>query len=235
MAKSNDSRPTAASSTEVSKFLDKVARTPVKTGPGRRGRLIFALDATASREPTWDTACQLQGRMFEETGSLGGLLIQLCFYRGFREFRAGAWCEDAGALQREMTAVRCLGGQTQIGRVLDHALAEAREQKVQALVFIGDAMEEDADALCHKAGQLGILNLPMFVFQEGGDPGVRSVFQQLARLSGGAWAPFDSSSAAQLRKLLSAVAIFAAGGRKALQDYSKKAGEEVLLLTQQLK
>src|SRR3546814_9870581 len=39
---------------------------------GRRGRLIFAMDATASREPTWDRACRLQGEMFKETAALGG-------------------------------------------------------------------------------------------------------------------------------------------------------------------
>lgn len=232
---SKDSKPPAASKSEVSAFLEKVARTPAKKDADTRGRLIFALDATASREPTWDRACQLQAEMFKETGELGGLSIRLCYYRGFNEFRAGDWCTDAEALLREMTAVRCLGGQTQIGRVLDHALAETRKKPVQAVVFVGDALEENTDVLCHKAGQLGIMNVPMFVFQEGQDPMVRSIFQQMAHLSGGAWAPFDAGSATQLRNLLSAVAVFAAGGRKALMDFSKKAGKDVLLLTQQLK
>ncbi|MEX2326579.1 MAG: VWA domain-containing protein, partial [Pseudomonadales bacterium] len=202
---------------------------------GDRGRLIFALDATASREPTWDSACQLQAEMFKETGDLGGLLIQLCYYRGFNDFHAGDWCQDADTLLTAMTAVRCLGGRTQLGRVLNHALKEARRNPIQALVFVGDAVEEDADALCHVAGQLGLLNVPVFVFQEGHLPGVRSVFQQIAKLSGGAYAAFDESSASQLRALLSAVAVFAAGGRKALEDYSQKKGGDVLLLTRQLK
>lgn len=227
-------KPPAASKNEVSAFLEKVARTPVKTS-GERGRLIFSLDATASREPTWDTACQLQAEMFKETGNLGGLSIQLCYYRGFKDFYAGDWCDDAHALLKQMTSVRCLGGQTQILRILHHALTETKKKKIQALVFVGDAMEEDVDALCHAAGQLGILNVPVFVFQEGNHPAVRTAFQQIARLSGGAYAPFDINSASQLRTLLSAVAIFAAGGRKALADFSKRSGGDVLLLTKQLK
>ncbi len=228
-------RTPATTHKDVSSFLEKVARTPVRTPSGERGRLIFAMDATASREPSWDSACQLQAEMFQATGDLGGLLVQLCYYRGFNEFQAGEWCADTDTLLRQMTAVRCLGGHTQIGRVLDHALQETGRNKVQAIVFVGDALEEDIDALCHQAGRLGILNLPVFVFQEGKNPAVEAGFRQIARLSGGAYVPFDAGSAAQLQQLLSAVAVFAAGGRKALEDYSKRAGPDVLRLTQQLK
>lgn len=230
----NDNRPVKSSSNEVAAFLDKVAKTPVRAD-GAQGRLIFALDATASREPTWDSACQLQGEMFQATGDLGGLAIQLCYYRGFNDFHAGDWASDTDNLLRQMTAVRCLGGHTQLGRVLDHGLEENRRKKVQALVFVGDALEEEADDVCHRAGQLGLAGLPVFVFQEGGDPRVKTVFQQVAKLSGGAWAPFDRSAAQQLKDLLSAVAIFAAGGRRALENFSKTAGGNVLRLTQQLK
>lgn len=228
-------RPPVSSQSEVSSFLEKVAATPARTSDGTAGRLIFAMDATASREPTWDSACHLQAQMFEETGKLGGLLIQLCYYRGFNEFRAGDWCGQANQLRDQMTAVRCLGGRTQITRLLEHIIGETKRQKVQAVVFIGDAFEEDADRACDLAGQLGLLNVPLFIFQERGDPYVKSVFTQMAKLSGGAWAPFDSGSASQLRDLLSAVAVFAAGGRKALADYSKHAGRDVQLLTRQIK
>ena len=234
MAKSSLTRR-SSSGAEIDAFLRKVSSTPPSARPGARGRLIFALDATASREPTWDTACQLQGEMFRETGALGGLSVQLAWYRGFNEFHADSWCSDTDTLLRQMTSVRCLGGHTQIGRVLDHARQEMAKKKVQAVVFVGDALEEDADEVCHKAGQLGMLGLPVFVFQEGANPAVKSAFQQIARLSGGAWAPFDRSSARQLKDLLSAVAVYAAGGRRALENFSKKTGGEVLRLTNQLK
>ena len=56
----------------------------------------------------------------------------------------------------------------------------------------------------------------------------------MARLSGGACCPFDAGSARQLRELLRAVAVYAAGGQRALEDYSRRTGGEVLRLTRQL-
>jgi hypothetical protein len=218
----------------VEAFLQKVAALPKVRAGGPRGRLIFALDATASRQPTWDWACQIQAEMFQEAAALGGLDIQLVYYRGFGDFGASPWLGDSKELTRRMTGVRCLGGRTQIERVLDHAIAETRRQRVNALVFVGDCMEESIDALCHRAGQLGVLGLPAFLFHEGRDPLAEAAFQQMARLSGGACCPFDAGSARQLRELLRAVAVYAAGGQRALEDYSRRAGGEVLRLTRQL-
>lgn len=128
---------------DVDAFLRKVAATPVTTRPGGRGRLIFAMDATASREPTWDRACHIQGEMFRETAALGGLEIQLVFYRGFGECKASGWLTRSDELLRRMTGVFCLGGRTQIEKVLKRAVTETKDKRVNALVFVGDAMEED--------------------------------------------------------------------------------------------
>ena len=222
-----------APSNEVDAFLRKVAAAPTVRAPGQRGRLLFAIDATASREPTWDLACQLQAEMFAETNNLGGLEIQLCFYRGFRELRASPWLTSSDELIRRMVKVRCLAGQTQIGRVLRHTIKETNARKVNALVFVGDVVEEDVDALGHLAGQLGLLGTPAFIFHEGGEPISRRAFQQVAKLSGGAYCSFDAGSAKQLRDLLTAVAVFSAGGRLALQDYGKRHGGKALQLTDQ--
>jgi hypothetical protein len=148
---------------DVAAFLKKVGETPpLTTGkPGERGRLIFAMDATASREPSWDQACQIQGEMFSETAALGGLEVQLVFYRGFGECRASKWAPNAIELLRLMTGVRCRGGQTQISKILDHAKREAEKCHINALVFVGDALEEDIDRVCHKAGELGLLGVPI--------------------------------------------------------------------------
>ncbi len=227
--------PSASSSAQVDAFLQKVAATPNVRAAGERGRLIFALDATASREPTWDRASHIQAEMFQETTALGGLDIQLVYYRGFGEFNAGPWIGDPDAMLRRMVAVRCLAGQTQIAKVLRHAAEETRRQKVAALVFVGDSLEEDIDALGHLAGELGLLGLPCFMFHEGGDPVVAKAFEQIARLSGGAYCPFDANSPKQLKDLLSAVAVYAAGGRKALADYSERRGGVVRRLTHQVK
>ncbi|MCG8547786.1 MAG: VWA domain-containing protein [Alphaproteobacteria bacterium] len=226
--------PKTSSETDVSEFLNKVAATTAPKPAGARGRLIFAMDATASREPTWDRACHIQAEMFSETSTLGGLEVQLLYYRGFGECRASRWAGNSAELLRFMTSVRCLGGQTQIEKVLKHVIRESRKKKVDAVVFVGDAMEEDIDRLCHQAGELGLLGVPVFVFHEGGDPLVRNAFQQIARLSGGAYCAFDSGSAKQLRDLLSAVAVYAAGGRRALLEFGDKRGGDVLRLTHQM-
>ena len=209
--------PAKPSSAAVAAFLDKVASLPAVTpAAGRRGRLIFAVDATASRQPTWDRACHLQAEMFLAVRDLGGLAVSLAYFRGFQEFAATPFLTSGEELARRMAGVSCLGGQTQIGRVLAHALAETRRERVHALVFIGDAFEEDVDTACHTAGELGLRGTPVFCFQEGDNPIARTALRQVAKLSGGVWAPFDAQSATALRDLLRAVAVFAAGGRPAL-------------------
>ncbi len=224
-------------SSDIDSFLDTVAAMPKhqRPRPERRGRLIFALDATASREPMWDRACHIQGEMFEATAALGGLDIQLVFYRGFRECQAGRWVADAAALHRQMRQVSCVGGHTQIERVLKHALRENTKKPVQAVVFVGDALEEDIDSLCHQAGQLGVAGVPVFMFQDGHDPIVRKAFEQIARLSGGAWAPFDLASAGALKELLRVVAVYAAGGHAALDRIAANGGEGARLLIGQMR
>jgi hypothetical protein len=201
---------------------------------GGTGRLIFAMDATASREPSWDRACRIQGEMFSTTKALGGLEIQLAWYRGFGEFEASAWFGDSQALVSQMTQVTCRAGETQIGKVLRHAIAETGRRKVNALVFVGDCVEEGVDALCADAGRLGLLGVPVFVFHEGGDPVARRCFEEIARLTKGAYCPFDSSSADMLRDLLAAVATFAAGGRMALEDFARRRGGAALQLTHRM-
>ena len=235
MTGGNDKLPTKATSDDVSAFLERIAKTPAVRPAGGRGRLLFAMDATASREPTWDRACHLQGEMFQETETLGGLEVQLVFYRGFGECKSSPWVDSSRELVRRMTAVKCLGGQTQIGKVLNHALKETKKKRVNALVFVGDCMEEDVDKLCHTAGQLGLQGVPAFMFQEGPDPIATRAFKQIAKLTNGAYCAFDSSSARQLRELLSAVAVFAAGGRLALEDYGKRTGGAALQITSQVK
>jgi hypothetical protein len=216
----------ASSRSEIDAFLEKT-RTLAPAGEGR-GRLIMALDATMSRQPTWDIACKLQAEMFEEAGKIGGLDIQLLYFRGFGECRASRWVSDARALSGLMTGIQCRGGQTQIGKVLTHARRENAKKKIAAMVFVGDALEEPIDDLAAKAGELGLLGVRVFLFQEGRNPTVEAGFRELARLTGGAYARFDSNAAEQLRELLRAVAVFAAGGLKALADKGGAGGRRLL-------
>ncbi len=225
---------TETNNPSVNAFLQKVAATKSIKPASKRGRLLFAMDATASREPTWDNACHIQAEMFDASNSLGGLDVQLCYFRGFNEFDHSKWLNEASVLRQKMTSVGCLGGHTQIGRVLNHAIAETKRSRINAIVYVGDCCEENIDDIAHLAGQLGVLSVPIFVFQEGHNPHAEQVFRHMAKLSQGAYCHFDSGSAQQLRELLGAVAVYAAGGRKALENYSQQHGGSLLQLTHQL-
>jgi len=225
--------PTSAKP-EIAAFLEKVRALTPTTATGGRGRLIFALDATMSRQPTWDTACTLQADMFREAAAVGGLDIQLVYFRGLGECGASAWVADSAKLAGLMSRIDCRGGHTQIGKVLSHARKEHGRTPVQALVFVGDAMEEKIDDLCAAAGELGMLGVPAFMFQEGHDAIAENAYREIARLSRGAYFRFDAGAAHELGELLRAVAAYAAGGRKALAALAARQSSTAQKLLAQL-
>ena len=196
----------------VEAFIEKLKKQQAAV----RGRLIFALDATASRQPIWDTASKLTADMFQEVGTIGGLEMQLVYYRGQSECQASGWFANSTDLTNAMARIICAAGLTQIGKILSHSQKETKKLKVSALVFVGDAMEENPDTVIHEARELGRLRVPVFMFQEGNDPQVEQTFREIARLTRGAYSRFDSGAARQLAELLKAVAVFAVGGMTAL-------------------
>ncbi|WP_407527685.1 VWA domain-containing protein [Methylobacterium oryzisoli] len=213
----------------VAAFLDE-ARRVAPAASGTAPRLIFALDATMSRQPTWDLACSVQAGMFEATARLGGLAVQLVYFRGFGECRASRFVGDPRALTGLMAGITCRGGQTQIGRVLRHARNEAGKGPVKALILVGDAVEEDLDGLCAVAGELGLLGLPAFCFHEGHDGQAASGFTEIARLSGGAYARFDAGAPGTLAGLLRAAAVYASRGLDGLRLAAREDTEARRLL-----
>jgi hypothetical protein len=228
--------PTKSARSDVAAFLAKAKSLPVPVAAtARRGRLVFAMDATASREPSWERAARIQGEMFLATRDLGGIEIQLVHYGGLVDFVASPWVSSGAELVERMGRVRCASGETQIANVLRHSLAETKRRKVNAVVFIGDAVEESADTLAGLAGQLGLAGVPVFVFHEGGEPIARAALEAVARLSGGAYCPFDAGSADMLKELLAAAAAFATGGRSALADFTKLRGPAAGRLLAQVK
>jgi hypothetical protein len=225
----------AVTSSATDAFLREVSQLAPRTAGRGQGRLLFAMDATASREPTWDLAITQQGEMFVAASEVGGIEVRLAFYRGFDEFKVSRWTADGRELARLMGAVRCLAGRTQIARLLRYAAELRRESRLDAVVFVGDCCEEDVDEVGHEAGQLGLLGLPVFVFQEGDDRVASRLFPQIAKLTRGASCKFDRTSPDQLKRLLGAVAAYAAGGRAALLKYGKDQGGAAALLTNQMK
>ena len=217
--------------TELGAFLRELRASP------RRGRLIFALDATASRQPTWDLTATLTSGMVREAATLGSLDLQLAYYRGDGECRASGWIQDPAQLTRLMSTIDCRSGPTQIGKIFTHALKETAQGKVGAVVFIGDALEQrkdapnahdDIDPLCSQARELGRLGTPVFMFQEGRDREAEAGFREIASLSGGAYERFDAGAGKRLGELLKAAALFAVGGTTALEG-RKDAGARLLL------
>jgi hypothetical protein len=220
--------PVPSGQSDVAAFLDQVKAMPVASGKGA-GRLVFAMDATMSRQPTWDRALSIQSQMFSETRRAGQLQVQLVYFRGFNECRASKWVAEADALARLMTSVECRGGNTQMGRVLTHVKAEQGRGKINAVVFVGDAFEENIDSICQAAGEIGLLGVPVFMFQEGTDPNAERAFREIAKLTRGAYFRLDSNAPRVLAELLGAVAAYATGGHAALEA---RGGSASLLLKQ---
>jgi hypothetical protein len=231
MADDNSHAPAPVSArAEIDAFLEKARSIAAqRQASAGRGRLLFALDATMSRQPTWDMACSIQADMFREAASAGGLDIQLIYYRGFGECRATRWVSETSELAALMGKIDCRSGNTQIGKILSHARRENSMQKLNAVVFVGDAMEESADDLRARAGELGLCGVPVFVFQEGDDPAATIAFRDIARLSNGAYCRFSAGSALELAELLRAVAAYASGGLQALQLATASPGAAKLL------
>lgn len=208
--------PRPSEKSAVDAFV-RQAKALAEAKSGGSGRLILALDATMSRQPTWDLACELQADMFDAAARSGKLDIQLVYFRGLGECRASRFVGGPAELKALMTGIDCRAGHTQIGKVLAHALKENAAGKVHALVYIGDAMEENIDDLAAQAGALGLRGVPVFLFQEGRDSHAETAFREIARLTKGAWFRFDRHAAANLSRLLAAIAVFATGGLKALE------------------
>lgn len=217
LARSQSAKP------EIEAFLEAAAKLPAAAASGR-GRLIFALDATMSRQATWDIAQSVQGRMFATAAAHGGLEVQLVYYRGFSECKASRFVSQGQSLGSLMSKIAVGAGETQIEKVLRHVLDEARAAPVRALVFIGDAMEESLDVLSGLAAEMGLLGVKAFLFQEGRDRVAEQAFRKIAMLTGGAYAAFDLTSPSRLMELLSAAAAYAAGGCPALEHEASARG-----------
>lgn len=222
-----------ATTADVRRFLAAAQANPLTRTPQRTRRVLFALDATASREPTWDMAMALHAELFQAASAAGRdaetrISVQLAYYRGHNEFHTSPWSSAPADLIAEMTGVACRGGLTRIGRVLAHALAETRREPVAAAVFVGDCCEEPAAALTAAAGRLALFKLPFFVFQEGNDRAAAEVFQAIARITGGAYAPFAPGGAERLRALFGIVAQYAARGRRGVGELQHDAARAVL-------
>jgi hypothetical protein len=215
--------PKSSTKSDIDGFLEAAAKLSAASGSGR-GRLIFALDATTSRQAIWDIAQSVQGRMFATAAAHGGIEVQLVYYRGFSECKASRFVAGELSLASLKIKIGVGAGQTQIETVLRHVLDETRKAPVRALVFVGDAMEEHLDVLTGLAAEMGHLGVKAFLFQEGRDSVAEQAFRKIALMTGGAYATIDLSAPERLVALLSAAAAYAAGGRRALEYEARMRG-----------
>ena len=209
----------------VRQILGPAAEAQLGAGRG----LIFAMDATASRQPTWDKAIEVQASMFSAFAP--GLKVQLVYFRG-SEFFASRWSRKPGELAATMRGVSCVGGLTQISYVLSHCERAGALGDVTALVYVGDSMEEQQEELAALARKLGKRRVAAFMFQEGHDPAASASFRQIAELTNGAYCRLGEHSAAELKGLLAGAAAYAAGGRSGLVRLAQSQPAARLLLTQ---
>lgn len=211
-------------SARVAAFLERA-----RAEAGHRGRLIFIVDATGSRERAWDSAARLQAQMFEQAAALGTLDVQLVYFRGIESFggecKVSRWTSDGREMARLMARVTCQTGHTQIGRALAHARREHQAQPINAIVYVGDMCEEPAQTLYDSTAALGV---PLFIFQEGDDQHAAKIFREMARLSNGAYSQFRPGAERELAELLRAVSAFAVGGLTALSDLRSDAAVKLL-------
>ena len=235
MAGMSDHVPARSRTGDVAAFVAQARAVAEKAASApQRARLMFAIDATRSREPTWDLASGLQMQMFQAAEAHGGLRVQLVYFRGTDECRASRWHDQARPLTDAMERVTCRAGHTQIARVFRHALREQAAGRISALVLVGDACEEATDEVMGLAGQLAMVSLPVFAFHEGGDRLAEDLFREIARVTRGAFHRFDHHAPRLLADALRAVAVYASGGREALLRLAEREGGTTRLIANQV-
>ena len=126
-AASRHQAPAASARAEIDSFLDRVKALGPAVEPGQRGRLIFALDATMSRQPTWDQRLPAAGRHVPRSRGRrrprypARLLSRPC------GMPRSPWVAEPERLGALMSRIDCRGGHTQIGKVLAPRAARKRQ------------------------------------------------------------------------------------------------------------
>jgi hypothetical protein len=208
---------TAATSTQATlRSALSHAEPPMETATPARPRLVFAVDATASREPAWSAARQVTDALVKTLP--GALDVALAVHGGSRVHTFTAFTSDANTLRDRAAGVTCQAGVT---RLLPILAASLKQQRVQVVIYIGDVFEEGVIHGRRLADAMGAQGTKLIVLHDTADPTSRrdaDVFWDLANRTGGCVLPFDASAPSRLRDLLSAVAVYAVGGEKLLRE-----------------
>jgi hypothetical protein len=192
------------------------AEPPAESAPPTRPRLVFAVDATASREPAWAAARQVTDALVKALP--GELDVALAVHGGTRVHTFTAFTSDAATLRDRAAGVVCQAGMT---RMLPILSASLKQQSVRVVIYIGDVFEESLPHGRNLADSMGARGTKLIVLHDTAEPSGRrdaEVFWDLAKRTGGCVLPFDANASGRLRDLLSAVAVYAVGGEKLLRE-----------------
>ncbi len=170
--------------------------------------ICFVIDATGSRQHSWQQAQRTQAEMFDAVKSAGNLKLSIVCHRGNRVSDLGTFATPADA-KRSMAAVSCEAGNTEIIGSLKAAMGK----KPSTIIMIGDCFEENFGDLQQVCSKLAAEQIRVYAFVEGNDPNGQHAYKMAADLTGGIFQPFGSGL--DLSDLCVAAAVFDVGGQQA--------------------
>jgi hypothetical protein len=220
---------TASASTAAALFsVLRHAEPPMETITPARPRLVFAVDATASREPAWAAARQVTDALVKALP--GQLDVALAVHGGSRVHTFTPFTSNAATLRDRAAGVACQAGMTRLLPILSASL---KHPAVRVVIYIGDVFEESVIQGRRLADNMGQRGTKLIVLHDTADPAARldaEVFWDLAKRTGGCVLPFNASASGRLRELLSAVAVYAVGGETLLQERARDLPGAIALL-----
>lgn len=187
--------------------------------PSRRPRLVFAFDATASREPAWELARQVTDSLFRVVP--GELDIALAVHGAGAVHTFTPFSPDPHSLRDAAASVKCQAGMTALVQLMDQVLAQSG---VKVMMYTGDCFEEDPQAAYDRADSFKARGIKAIMLHDSstGDAAARHVYDEIARRTGGVCVDFHgehgTNAAGELRELLEAVAVLTLGGVKLLEQ-----------------
>lgn len=222
----------AGLSAKRSDLLAKLrSATPTKPLPGRVGgglldrrpRLVFAVDATASRSATWASAQTITDRMFDAIP--GALDVALEVHGGGNVHTFTGFSADLHEFRKRASRVRCTSGHTRLVDLMQRTLDAGG---VRVMSYIGDAFEESADEAFELADRFKHFGIKAVILADQADVSTMLIFEEIARRTGGAVLDFRSGDLDLMGEVLAGVAALAVGGRGMLESNSSK-GSQLLL------
>ena len=194
-------------------------------------RVILAIAAEVNDDSIWTQLQTLQAQMFP----VGPVNIKLGYFaredaaNEVRPYVSTRWVDNADDMLDLIDRARdhCVCGCfVTVGDILEHALQEARDEAIQAIVIIGDRFHGELANVIACAKQLRALGTRLFVFQQGIGADTECAFKRLTEATDGAFFQFNphvERIAQRLPRVLEAIAHYAIGGLPALEAQDNEA------------